>query len=505
MACADPTLLPILTDGDPRLRAAALPVVEIDREARAAVAALAARLAAYRVASGYGRGIAAPQLGIAKRIVVLDLGAGPIALIDPEITWRDPDMFVVWDDCFSLPGRLVRVRRHRSVSVTYRDLAGRRRCWERLPADLAELVQHELDHLDGVLMSDRADGADAIRDMAQRATLVDAARPRPRLSLDHMAAAALAIDPVFRDSPQYDCEPLSAALGCDLRLKLELLNPIRSFKGRGADWFLSQRVARGERGALVCASAGNFGQALAYVCRRHGVALTVFAALQANPLKLERMRALGAEVRLHGDDFDAAKTAARRHAAASGDTLVEDGLDAAISEGAGSIAVELLRDDPALDALVVPLGNGALLNGMARWCKARSPATQVIGVVSRGAPAMAQSWRAGLGATPLSSECVDTIADGIAVRVPIAEAVADMHGCVDDVVEVDDTHLVAAMRLIHCHVGVVVEPAGAAGIAAILAAPPSFRGRRVASVLCGGNLTQQQIHTFLDEHQGALP
>ncbi len=499
MAFADPTLLPILTDGDPRLRAVALPVRAIDREARAAVAALAACLAAYRVANGHGRGIAAPQLGIARRIVVLDLGAGPIALIDPEITWRDPDTFLVWDDCFSLPGRLVRVRRHRSVSVAYRDLAGRRRCWERLPSDLAELMQHELDHLDGVLMSDRADGADAVRDMAQRATLVDAARPQPRLSLDSIAAAALAIDPVFRDSPQYDCEPLSAALGCDLRLKLELLNPIRSFKGRGADWFLSRRLARGEHGALACASAGNFGQALAYVCRRHGVALKVFAALQANPLKLERMRALGAHVRLHGDDFDAAKAAARRHAADSGNTLVEDGLDAAISEGAGSIAVELLRDDPAVDALVVPLGNGALLNGMARWCKARSPATQVIGVVSSGAPAMARSWRAGRGATPVSSDRVDTIADGIAVRVPIADAVEDMHGCVDDVLEVDDADLVAAMQLIHRHVGVVVEPAGAAGIAAILAAPQAFRGRRVASVLCGGNLTQQQIHTFLEE------
>lgn len=505
MAFADPTLLPILTDGDPRLRAAALPVGEIDRDARAAVAALAACLAAYRAANGHGRAIAAPQLGIARRIVVLDLGAGPIALIDPQITWRDPDTCLVWDDCFSLPGRLVRVRRHRSVSVAYRDLAGRRRCWERLPPDLAELVQHELDHLDGVLMSDRADGADAVRDMAQRATLVDTARPRPRLSLDSIVAAAAGIDPVFRDSPQYDCEPLSASLGCELRLKLELLNPIRSFKGRGADWFLSRRLARGERGALVCASAGNFGQALAYACRRHGVALTVFAATQANPLKLERMRALGAQVRLHGEDFDAAKAAARTRAASSGDVLVEDGLDAAISEGAGSIAVELLRDDPVVDVLVVPLGNGALLNGMAHWCKARSPATRVIGVVSRGAPAMARSWRAGRGATPVSTDRVDTIADGIAVRVPIIEAVADIHGVVDDVVEVDDAHLVAAMRLIHRHVGVVVEPAGAAGIAAVLAAPQAFHGRRVASVLCGGNLTQQQIQTFLSQPQGACP
>lgn len=326
--------------------------------------------------------------------------------------------------------------------------------------------------------------------------------PAHRLSLTAIAAAAAAIDPVFAHSPQYDNEALSAALGIALTVKLELFNPIRSFKGRGADWFLQQRLARGERGALVCASAGNFGQALAYVCRRERIALRVFAAESANPLKLQRMRALGAQVRLHGADFDAAKQAARADALVSGADFVEDGHDAAISEGAGTIAVELLRGDPGFDALVVPLGNGALLAGMARWCKAVAPDTRVIGVVSRTANAMAQSWRRGM---PVGTERADTIADGIAVRVPVAAALADLRGLVDDVVEVDDTDIVAAMRLAHRHLGAVVEPAGAAGIAALLAHREAFAGRRVASVVCGGNLGAEQIRHYLFHPSGDVP
>lgn len=315
-----------------------------------------------------------------------------------------------------------------------------------------------------------------------------------RLSLDSIAAAAAGIRREFLHSPQYDCEPLSAQLGCGLTLKVDCVNPLRSFKGRGADWFVQQWLARGGCGPLVCASAGNFGQALAYVCRSEGVALTVFAARGANALKLERMRALGAELCLHGEDFDAAKAAARIYAQASGATFVEDGEEAAISEGAGSVAVELFAQGTAFDALLVPLGNGALLNGMARWSKARAPATQVIGVVAAAAPAMALSWRAG---EAVATGSAATIADGIAVRVPVPNALADMRGLVDDVTEVQEGDLIAAMRLAQQHAGLVLEPAGAAGLAALVAAPARFAGLRVATVLCGGNVTPAQWASWL--------
>jgi threonine dehydratase len=291
------------------------------------------------------------------------------------------------------------------------------------------------------------------------------------------------------------CEPLAEVAGCRLTLKVETVNPIRSFKGRGADYAVARLVGHGPRAPLVCASAGNFGQGVAYACRKRGLAVTVFAALNASPLKIERMRALGADVRLAGDDLEAAKAIARAHAADRGAHFLEDGFDPALSEGAGTIALELFALGTTYDDLVIPLGDGSLLNGIARWAKAASPATRVLGVCSSGAPAMAHAWRRGPGAAPEPAP-VSTIADGIAVRMPIATSLEDMRAHVDDVLEVDDASLIQAMRLVHTHAGLVTEPAGVAGLAAILARPGDFAGRDVVTVLCGGNLTAEQLAAY---------
>ena len=187
--------------------------------------------------------------------------------------------------------------------------------------------------------------------------------PDHRLSLEAIAEAASTIDPVFLHSPQYECGPLSAQLGCELTLKVETANPIRSFKGRGADYFLTKVVGRGSKRDLVCASTGNFGQAMAYACRKHARDLVVFADKHANPLKVEAIQALGAEVRLQGEDFDAAKTLAKEHCEGTGAWMVEDGREPEVSEGAGSIAVELMDGDTADDAVIVPVGNGPWSQG----------------------------------------------------------------------------------------------------------------------------------------------
>lgn len=473
--------------GDPRLRARAEPVADGYPALAADAARLVAALGEVRARAGYGRALAAPQLGIARRFIAMDLGAGPFLLVDPELTWRSPEMFDVWDDCFSVPDLLVRVSRHRSVSLRFRDGALRPRTWSRLPPDLAELVQHELDHLDGVLMTDRALGE---APMSRRAELVE--RPVRRLDLARIAEAASRIDPVFLRTPQYACEPLGERLGCGLTLKVETQNPIRSFKGRGADYHVGHLE---DRAPLTCASAGNFGQAMAYACRARGIPLTVFAARSASPLKVERMRALGAEVILAGDDLEAAKAAARAH----GGRFVEDGREPRIAEGAGTIAVELLAGGAVLDAVVVPLGDGALLGGMARWIKAASPATRVIGACSRGAPAMYHAWKgaADAAAGARAEARVDTIADGIAVRAPVPASVADLRDLADDVVQVADASLIEAMRLVHAHAGLVVEPSAVAGLAAILEDRAAFAGQRIATVLTGGNLTAEQMRAWL--------
>lgn len=327
--------------------------------------------------------------------------------------------------------------------------------------------------------------------------------------------AARVIDPVFLESPQFVSDSLAAAVGVGpgtrLLCKVESLNPIRSFKGRGTGYYVHRlvkehRAVVGERVAgggaagvaaaphLVCASAGNFGQGLAFAARKHGLPVTIFAAETANPLKIEKMRAFGARVELSGADFDAAKAAAREFAEEAGALYVEDGKEPAIAEGAGTIGVELTRWPEPLDTVVVPLGNGALLAGVGTWLRARSPGTRVVGVCAAGAPSMAESWRAG---RMIETANAATIADGIAVRVPIPEALEDLRGVVDDVVVVDDEAIIEAMRLLHHELGVVVEPAGAAGVAAVLADRERFAGELVATPLCGGNLTAEQMARWL--------
>jgi threonine dehydratase len=321
--------------------------------------------------------------------------------------------------------------------------------------------------------------------------------------LAHIEEAARVVDPVFLGSPQFLSEALSEATGARVIVKLETANPIRSFKGRGADFLLHSRPGSAGK-ALVCASAGNFGQAMAYVARKRGLALHVFAATTANPLKIERIRELGAEVHLYGRDYDDATARAAEMARELSGDLVIDGVEPAITEGAGTIGLELDGLDQAFDDVVVPVGGGALIGGVGQYLKAKRPAVRVVGVCATGAPAMADAWRTGL---PEPSEGVDTIADGIAIRVPLAEAVACMRSCVDEMLLVQDDAMRKAMALALVALGVVIEPAGAAGLAGVIANRQRFAGRTVVVPLCGGNVAPPEMERLLAEaaHQVVEP
>jgi threonine dehydratase len=295
---------------------------------------------------------------------------------------------------------------------------------------------------------------------------------------ERIQEAADLIDPVFLGTPQVIDAALNRRLHRDLLVKLEIFNPVRSFKGRGADYFMRE-LAPGRE--VVCASAGNFGQAIAYVGRGRGVPVRVFTATGANPTKIERMRELGAVVVTVGADFDAAKGTAREYAAGSGDRVfVEDGHESRITEGAGTIAVEMASAKP--DVVLVPVGNGALVSGVGCWMKAHAPATRIVGVCAAGAPAMAESWRA---ARPVSTDSVETIADGVAVRVPVPAAVDWMRRYVDEVVLVEDDQIRESLRIVRDTLGLILEPAGALGVAA--AAHPEFEGARLATIVTGSN------------------
>ncbi|MBY2918086.1 MULTISPECIES: threonine ammonia-lyase [Rhizobium] len=296
------------------------------------------------------------------------------------------------------------------------------------------------------------------------------------------------IDPIFLNTNLLRADRLALSLVA----KDETENPIRSFKGRGTGYFLADVV--GDRTPLVTASAGNFGQGLAYNAARHGRSLVVFASINANPLKIEAMRRFGAEVFLAGEDFDAAKEAAKIYAAERKLQFVEDGASAAIAEGAGTIAAELTEEVEDIDAVFIPLGNGALAAGIGCWFKSRSPRTRVVAVAAKGAPCMALSYNAG---DVISTPEARTIADGIAVRIPVPSAVGWLKDTIDDVVLVDDDQLLDAMRFAHDTWKRLVEPAGAAGLAAILEQASALKGCRVATMLCGANLTDQQIKAWL--------
>ena len=306
-----------------------------------------------------------------------------------------------------------------------------------------------------------------------------------RITLTEIERAHDLIDPCFLDTPQFVSDPLSRLLDVRLIVKVETANPVRCFKGRGASYFFGRHP---DLAHVVCASAGNFGQGMAWAARAAGADLTVFAATTASPVKVEAMRGFGAEVVLSGHDFDAAKDAARVYADAQALPFVEDSRDPEPTVGAGTIACELLAAAEPPDVIVVPVGNGALAAGVGTVATERGGKTQVIGVCAENAPAMERSWRSD---TLVTTARADTIADGIAVRQPVPEALDDLHGRLADILLVSDAATQDWMRLAHRHLGLVLEPSAAIGLAAVAQDRARLAGRTVAVVLTGGNITDE--------------
>lgn len=314
-----------------------------------------------------------------------------------------------------------------------------------------------------------------------------------RLSIDRIEAAVSHIDRVFLDTPQYICPGLSKALGCHILLKVETLNPIRCFKGRGTETVLSRLDSSAVLKSVVCASAGNLGQALAFSGKKRGFSVTVTASAAANPLKLERMKALGADVILVDGEIEAALGAAIDHSRETGAFLVEDSKNLDTCEGAGTIGLELSNLPFALDAVLISLGAGAMATGVGYAAKHRCPGTKLVCVQPQNAPALTRSFLAG---RVVESGPPKTIADGVAGRYTIPEVLDDMLDIVDDAVLVSEESIIEAMRLLYEQSGSIVEPAAALGVASILESPERFRGQRVATVLCGSNVSPQDFENW---------
>jgi len=310
-----------------------------------------------------------------------------------------------------------------------------------------------------------------------------------RFSWHDIVQAQQVIDPVFLNSPQYEFEPLNEILGARVVLKVETQNPIRSFKGRGAELLVSKTNQ-----PLICASAGNFGQAMAYACRKKSLPLTIMASVNANPFKIKRMRDLGAEVILHGQDFDAAKAFAKEVANEKGLRFIEDSADVETAIGAGTIGLELLSYPTEMETVLVPVGNGALINGIGKAFKHGNPKAKIIGVQASGAPAMIESWKTN---TVVTHQNINTIADGIGVRIPVPQALTDMREVMDEGILVSEESILKAMQLLFRVAGLIAEPSGAVAIAAMMEYPTLFENKTIAAIICGSNLTDEQLKNWI--------
>ncbi len=313
----------------------------------------------------------------------------------------------------------------------------------------------------------------------------------PELEPSAIRAAAETIDPAFRHTPQFVHDGLTARLGAPVVVKVETVNPIRSFKGRGTWVAVLGLAGEGRIGptrAVVVASAGNFGQGVAYAAARVGAEAIVFASRHANRAKIARMRALGAAVNEVGEDFDDARLAAERYATEHDGELLVDGDDVRISTGAATLALEVTEaieagSLPPLAVASVPVGNGALINGVGAWLRHASPGTRVVGVQADGADAMTRSFIAG---RPIDTASASTYADGIASRVAVPRAVALMAGRVDAMRTVSEDALHDAQDELTKALGITVEGAAAASWAGLLAVPPPVGAALL--IVTGSNL-----------------
>ncbi len=312
------------------------------------------------------------------------------------------------------------------------------------------------------------------------------------VGIEDIRTAAQAIEGEVVRTPLVAAPRLSQTLGCEISLKLENLQFTGSFKDRGAlNKLKSLSAAEAGRG-VIAMSAGNHAQGVAHHAQRLGIPATIVMPEFAPFTKVERTRSFGARVVLEGDTIDAAAEAARRIQQEEGLAFIHPYDDPMIVAGQGSIGLEMLADRPDLELIVVPIGGGGIISGIALAAKAVNPEIRILGVEAELYPSMYQALN---DLSPSAGGT--TLADGIAVKTPGGLTKAIVADLVDEILLVDEPGFEAAVQLLVEEQKLVAEGAGAAGIAAILKYPERFAGRRVATVICGGNIDVRLLASVL--------
>ena len=313
------------------------------------------------------------------------------------------------------------------------------------------------------------------------------------LQLHDIETAADRLSGHVLDTPFVESRTISQLTGCQVFLKFENLQFTAAYKERGACNKLAQLSADELARGVIAMSAGNHAQGVAYHAQRLGLRAVIVMPRFTPGVKVERTRGFGAEVVLHGDTLEASRAHARELAQQQGLVFVHPYDDEAIVAGQGTLALEMLRVQPDLDTLVVAIGGGGLIAGMATAAKALRPGIEIVGVQTERFPAMVNAIKG----THLP-QGTSTIAEGIAVGTPGVITEAIIRQRVDDLLLVDEGDIEQAIVMLLEIEKTLVEGAGAAGLAALLKHPQRFAGKRVGLVLCGGNIDPLLLASIIE-------
>jgi threonine dehydratase len=312
-------------------------------------------------------------------------------------------------------------------------------------------------------------------------------------TLADVHAARRRIAPHLQPTPLYGHGALSELVGTEIFVKHENHLPTGAFKVRGGVNLVSQLTEDERQHGVIAASTGNHGQSVAFAAARFGVRAIVCVPEKTNPVKLAAMERLGAELVIHGRDFDDAREHCEALARAHGYRYIHSGNEPHLIAGVGTATLELLETRPDIDAMIVPVGGGSGAAGACVAGKAIRPELEVIGVQSSAAPAAYRSWRA----RELREDRMETRAEGLATRVAFELPQRILWDRLDDFVLVDEDELERAVVLMIEGTRNLVEPAGAAPLAAALRLRDSLVGKKVALVLSGGNISPAQLREIL--------
>jgi threonine dehydratase len=316
------------------------------------------------------------------------------------------------------------------------------------------------------------------------------------LSLEHIEAAADRIRPEIYQSPLVHSQTLSLLTGNSIYLKLENLQMTGSFKERGALNRILTMTDHERRQGVIAASAGNHGQGLAYHAAKHDIPVQIWMPRSTPLIKLSATRAYGADVILYGDSYDEACVAAVERSVQKNATFVHPFDDDEVIAGQGTLGLEILMQNSALDVIIVPIGGGGLIGGIGCAVKSRNPQVEVVGVQTSRLPSMKAALE---HQAPVNLPVQSTLADGIAVRQAGSRTLPLVQKYVDQIVTVDEDEIAAAILMLLENEKTLAEGAGAVALAAVLQARTGHRGMKIAVLVSGGNLDVNLLARIIEQ------